>query len=142
MSCTTHCICKNTRLHLFLKTLLTPGLFDPDVRLSEVVSWSLLWATHGLRANGPQCTVGVLARTHWGAPMPSKDGVGGRAPTPFVVVRVVKSCGLRVCVSCSFGCGNALRILTKHMCGVLQVFVHQEPGSLLFHQIAKSLGNF
>ena len=58
--------CKITSvcLHLFLKARLTRGSSVSCCRLSVVVLWSLLWATHGLPPQRHWCTVGVLAGTH------------------------------------------------------------------------------
>ena len=51
------------RYQVCRKTCLLSCLSDASWR---VIVWGVVRATHGLPAHGPQCTVGVLAGTHWG----------------------------------------------------------------------------
>ena len=48
--------------------------------------WGVVRATHGLPAYGPQCTVGVLAGTHWGDD--SSRVMSHQNPNPLWLCRV------------------------------------------------------
>ena len=70
--------------------------------------WGVVRATHGLPAYGPQCTVGVLAGTHWGDD--SSRVLSHQSANPLWLCRAgghgrdrgrELSCGLVMWTSCS-----------------------------------------
>ena len=54
------------RFYVCRKTYLSVVTFQCSVIACHFALWGVDRANHGLPACGPQCTVGVLAGTHWG----------------------------------------------------------------------------